>query len=133
MRYEKDVVCSEKPVLERPRLNWEVNINFILGVRECDSMGLIAVTLDIRAAMNIPPAKIFFSTTWANISISKKTRVHGAGFRDICVSFFSLGTNSEVNRKQTESNTFHIYCLAHANLPLFFARSVLLFSSAGLA
>jgi len=97
MVYEKDVVCSEKPVLERPGLNWEVNINLILGVRECDSMGLIAVTLDKRpmnAAMNSLPLpsprrqKWDFSTTWANISISRKTRVHGAGFRDICVGFF---------------------------------------------
>jgi len=47
--YEKDVACSsEKPVLETPRLNWEVNINLILGVRKCDSMGLFAVTLGKR-------------------------------------------------------------------------------------
>jgi hypothetical protein len=61
MRYEKDVICSaEKQVLERPRLSWEVHINLILGVRECDSMGLIAVTLNkrpVNAAMKSPPAK----------------------------------------------------------------------------
>ena len=59
MIYEKDVVSSsEKPVLERPRLSWEVSINLIPGVRECDSMGLIAAALDERpanAAMNSPP------------------------------------------------------------------------------
>lgn len=60
MLYEKDVVCSsEKPVLERPTLSWEANINLNLWVRECDSVDLIAVTPDkrsVNAAMkSLPP------------------------------------------------------------------------------
>jgi hypothetical protein len=96
--YEKGAVCSsEKPVLERPRLSWKVNINFILGVRECDSMGMIALTLDKRPVKDCcesgneqspstPPKKRNLSTTWANIVYQERL-----GFMElvsvICVGF----------------------------------------------